>query len=42
MKNLYLGVEIPKELIKMFTRALKTLLFEINAILGPLEHTHAP
>ena len=40
MKNFYLGVEILKELIKLVTRALKTSFFEINAILGPLEHTH--
>ena len=42
MKNFYLGVEIPKELIKLVTRALKALLFDINAILGPLGHTHVP
>ncbi len=44
MKNFYSGVEIPKELIKLVTRALKALIFEINAILllGPLGHTHVP
>ena len=41
-ENFYLGAEIPKELIKLVTRALKRLLFKINAILGPLEHTHVP
>ncbi len=35
-----LRVKIPKELNKLVTKALKALLFEIKAILGPLGHNH--
>tara|TARA_B100001079_G_C16246521_1_gene441374 strand:- start:241 stop:486 length:246 start_codon:yes stop_codon:yes gene_type:complete len=42
MKNFYLGVNIPKELIKLLSRHLDALLFEIKAVLGPLGHTHVP
>ena len=42
MKYFYLAVNIPKELIKLLSRHLDALRFEIKAILGPLGHIHVP